>query len=161
MNQMDAIQNIETAKATNDLAQAARQDSAAMKTIAILTMAFLPATFLSTLLSMPSLNWDQRKHFVVYWMLAIPLTVATFILWAIVIHHQLVGKWVLTIYAMMQRLGMRVYAPLRRVSMGIYTLLYNKNEDRLDKIDMQRPFDHIYRNKRWKKEMISSSSPAA
>ncbi|KAK3334364.1 hypothetical protein B0H65DRAFT_80893 [Neurospora tetraspora] len=56
LNQMDAIRNIETAKTTHELAQAARQDSAAMKTIAILTMAFLPATFLSTLLSMPSLN---------------------------------------------------------------------------------------------------------
>ncbi|KAK1783660.1 hypothetical protein QBC45DRAFT_398479 [Copromyces sp. CBS 386.78] len=34
-----------------------------MKTIAILTMAFLPATFISTLLSMPSLNWGSAEAF--------------------------------------------------------------------------------------------------
>lgn len=33
----------------NELARAARKDSSAMKTIAVPTMAFLPATFLSTL----------------------------------------------------------------------------------------------------------------
>ncbi|KAK3400845.1 hypothetical protein B0T20DRAFT_319446, partial [Sordaria brevicollis] len=81
LNQMDAIRNIKTAETTHQLAQAARQDSSAMKTIAVLTMAFLPATYLSTLFSMPSLNWDQRKHFVIYWAIAIPLTLATFLLW--------------------------------------------------------------------------------
>ena len=170
---MDAIRNIETAKTTHELAQAARQDSAAMKTIAVLTMAFLPGTFLSTLLSMPSLNWDQSKHFVVYWILAIPLTVATFILWGIVIHRRRVRiwllstsavllRWLVATYAVLRRvLAVIIYAPLRRMWMGIYTPLHQKNENRLDKIDMQRAFDHIYRNKRWKEEMMSSNSSAA
>ncbi len=59
-----------------------------MKTIAVLTMAFLPATFLSSLFSMPSLGWDQPDKFTIYWACVVPITIATFALWAGVTQRQ-------------------------------------------------------------------------
>ncbi|KAK3313353.1 hypothetical protein B0H66DRAFT_565930 [Apodospora peruviana] len=63
------------------LAEEARRDGSSMKTIAILTMLFLPATFFSTLFSMPSLGWDQPDKIALYWACTVPVTVATFALW--------------------------------------------------------------------------------
>jgi Mg2+ and Co2+ transporter CorA len=45
--QRDSILNLETAKVTKELAVASKRDSSAMKTIAVLTMVFLPGTFLA------------------------------------------------------------------------------------------------------------------
>jgi len=61
-----------------------------MKTIAVLTMAFLPATFLAAMFSMPSLEWDTSApdKFVVYWVCVILTTVATFGLWAGITQRQ-------------------------------------------------------------------------
>jgi hypothetical protein len=53
-----------------------------MKSIAILGMAFLPATFFATFVSIPSLGWDGPEKFILYWAFTIPVTVATFVLWA-------------------------------------------------------------------------------
>jgi len=55
-----------------------------MKTVAVLTMAFLPATFLAALFSIPSLGWDERKpeKFAIYWACVVPVTIVTFALWA-------------------------------------------------------------------------------
>jgi len=41
------------------LAKAAREDSYSMKTIAVMTMAFLPATYLAALFALPLLQWDS------------------------------------------------------------------------------------------------------
>ncbi|KAK0648527.1 hypothetical protein B0T16DRAFT_444548 [Cercophora newfieldiana] len=79
----DSKINIEVANASRALAEATRQDSSSMKTIAVLTMAFLPATFLAALFSIPSLGWDQPDKFVIYWACVIPITVLTFALWAL------------------------------------------------------------------------------
>jgi hypothetical protein len=43
----DNLLNIELAKATAQVAEETRQDSAAMKTIAVLTLTFLPGTFIA------------------------------------------------------------------------------------------------------------------
>ena len=79
--------------ASRDLAAAARRDSSAMKSIAVLTMAFLPGTFFATLFSMPSLGWDQPRHFSLYWVYTIPFTVATFIIWAIYSQRNVLRRW--------------------------------------------------------------------
>lgn len=147
MNQIDSIRSFKAAKDTQELAQAARQDSSAMKTIAVLTMAFLPATFLATLLSMPSLNWDQRKHFVVYWALAIPLTIATFIVWVLVTQRQQVQKWLKQIYVLLPIWVLDFYESLRA-----------KREARRERIEQRRADDHIKRNTAWKLEMMSSDT---
>ncbi|KAK4443889.1 hypothetical protein QBC34DRAFT_361252 [Podospora aff. communis PSN243] len=79
----DSKINIEIANASKALTEATRQDGSSMKTIAVLTMAFLPATFLAALFSIPSLGWDQPDKFVLYWACVIPITVLTFALWAL------------------------------------------------------------------------------
>ncbi|KAK0648840.1 hypothetical protein B0T16DRAFT_389005 [Cercophora newfieldiana] len=67
------------------IARSARRDSASMKVIAIMTMVFLPATFLAALFAVPSLRWDSspviQDNFWVYWAFAIPSTIAVFIFW--------------------------------------------------------------------------------
>jgi hypothetical protein len=45
--QRDSVLNLETAKVTKELAVASKRDGSAMKTIAVLTMVFLPGTFLA------------------------------------------------------------------------------------------------------------------
>ncbi|KAF1813278.1 hypothetical protein P152DRAFT_434213 [Eremomyces bilateralis CBS 781.70] len=73
-----------------EIGNAAKKDSATMKTIAILTMAFLPATFTSTVFGMtffdysPSngnQSWTVSGKFWIYWVTAIPLTILTILVW--------------------------------------------------------------------------------
>lgn len=70
--------------ARND-AQAALDDSTSMKVIAIMTMAFLPATFFAALFALPSLDWSQsnviRGNFWIYWAFVVPTTLAIFVTW--------------------------------------------------------------------------------
>ena len=56
-----------------------------MKTIAIMTMAFLPATFFAALFAVPLLKWDEprvvQSNFWVYWAFTLPATALVFGLW--------------------------------------------------------------------------------
>ncbi|KAF2443470.1 hypothetical protein P171DRAFT_432717 [Karstenula rhodostoma CBS 690.94] len=72
------------------LGEAARLDSGAMKTIALVTMAFLPPTFLSAIFSMSFFSftpeqgrtgWSVSSQFWVYWICAVPLTCLTLAIW--------------------------------------------------------------------------------
>ncbi|KAI9692916.1 MAG: hypothetical protein M1822_004911 [Bathelium mastoideum] len=78
------------AQANIDLAKAAMHDSTSMKTIAIMTMGFLPATFVAALFAVPSLQWDQPtvigSRFWVYWAITIPTTILVFIIWFSLMH---------------------------------------------------------------------------
>ena len=71
-----------------DIALATKKDSSVMKTIAIVTMALLPATTVAALFSIPSLRWDQpvvvQERFWVYWVITIPLTVLVFLVAAVI-----------------------------------------------------------------------------
>jgi hypothetical protein len=66
-----------------------KRDSSSMKVIAIMTMAFLPATFFATLFSVPSLKWDAdapsviQPSFWVYVACTLPTTVLVFLVWAV------------------------------------------------------------------------------
>ncbi|KAH9909795.1 hypothetical protein F4778DRAFT_15032 [Xylariomycetidae sp. FL2044] len=81
----DTRQSYELAMTSKEIAEAAKQDSSAMKTIAIMTMAFLPATFFAALFAMPSLQWDQdiviTNRFWVYWAFTLPATLLVFMVW--------------------------------------------------------------------------------
>lgn len=63
------------------------QDGASMKTIAVITMAFLPATFVATLFAMPMLSGNDNEgrivsgQFWIYWSVEIPLTITVFLVW--------------------------------------------------------------------------------
>ena len=78
------------AQANIDLAKAAMHDSTSMKTIVIMTMGFLPATFFAALFAVPSLQWDQPtvvgSRFWVYWAITIPTTVLVFLIWSGLMH---------------------------------------------------------------------------
>ncbi|ORY06764.1 hypothetical protein BCR34DRAFT_518735 [Clohesyomyces aquaticus] len=75
------------------IAVAAKRDSAAMKTIALITIIFLPPTFVATFFSMTMFDWtpnpeqpDSRIASVylwVYWVVAIPLTITVLIIWRV------------------------------------------------------------------------------
>ncbi|KAH6878499.1 hypothetical protein BKA58DRAFT_436196 [Alternaria rosae] len=75
----------EDAKSSKEIALAARKDSYSMKTIAIMTMIFLPPTFFATLFAMPLLKWDGPKvvqpNFGIYWAVSLPTTVAVLLIW--------------------------------------------------------------------------------
>lgn len=58
-----------------------------MKTIAFVTLAFLPPTFICALFSMSFFNysdsgdWAVSNKFWVYWAFAVPATLTAFVLW--------------------------------------------------------------------------------
>lgn len=68
------------------LAEAASRDAKAMKTLAVVTMVYLPPTAIATVFGMPFFNWDNKSSnvkgtFWIYWATAIPLTVLTLLVW--------------------------------------------------------------------------------
>ncbi|KAK8101340.1 hypothetical protein PG999_011714 [Apiospora kogelbergensis] len=69
------------------IGKAAKEDSAAMKTIATLTLIFLPPTFISSVFSMSffkfdtDTGWTMSNNFWIYWVWAIPMTLITSALW--------------------------------------------------------------------------------
>ncbi|POR32280.1 Uncharacterized protein TPAR_07505 [Tolypocladium paradoxum] len=70
------------------IADATRSDSAAMRTIAFVSLLFLPATFLSAIFSTTffkfddgSGRWMVSDKFWVYWAVAIPLTISAVTAW--------------------------------------------------------------------------------
>ncbi|CAD0107276.1 unnamed protein product, partial [Aureobasidium uvarum] len=73
-----------------DIAMSTKDDGAAMKTIAIVTMVFLPATFVSALLGMNFFNFNPDEHgghmtyshdLWIYFVISIVLTLSLFALW--------------------------------------------------------------------------------
>jgi hypothetical protein len=71
-----------------EIGRAAQSDSAAMKMIAFLTLTFLPATYVCAIFSMsffnfnPELNtWKVSQEFWLYWVVAVPITIATALTW--------------------------------------------------------------------------------
>ncbi|KAI9781822.1 MAG: hypothetical protein M1816_002172 [Peltula sp. TS41687] len=71
-----------------EIGRAAQSDSSAMKGVAFVTLTFLPATFISAIFSMSffdygtdSGSWSVSDKFWIYWAVAAPLTILTWILW--------------------------------------------------------------------------------
>jgi hypothetical protein len=64
---------------------ASQKDGSAMKTIAVVTMTFLPATFIAVLFTVPSLKWGEPTvigpDYWVYWAFTIPATFLVFIVY--------------------------------------------------------------------------------
>ena len=59
-----------------------------MKTLAAVTVAFLPGTFVAAFFAMPLFDWDAvgdgtvvSERFWVYWAVTVPLTVVTLVVW--------------------------------------------------------------------------------
>ncbi|OQD79875.1 hypothetical protein PENANT_c042G11221 [Penicillium antarcticum] len=79
-----ALYNAETSV---KIGRAAKIDSSAMKTIAFVTLIFLPPTYISSVFSMSFFQcgndngWGLSNKFWIYWVFAIPTTIATVIVW--------------------------------------------------------------------------------
>jgi Mg2+ and Co2+ transporter CorA len=88
INMQDSLVSIQIARDGKVLATESKRDSSSMKTIAAVTMAFLPGTFVASFFAMPMFNWQAAStHQVVsprvwiYWAVTIPLTTLTFVAW--------------------------------------------------------------------------------
>ncbi|PWI65239.1 hypothetical protein PCL_07289 [Purpureocillium lilacinum] len=85
MTSEDACIAKEIAEASRDIARLTGKDSYSMKTVAIITMAFLPATFFAALFSMPLLDWREpvviQEKFWVYIGFTISSTILVFVGW--------------------------------------------------------------------------------
>lgn len=83
---------IELAKDSRSIALASRYDSSAMKAIAFITMAFLPATFFAALFAMPLFKWEEslvvQGRFWVYLAFVLPTTATIPVIWFFVSHRQ-------------------------------------------------------------------------
>lgn len=85
------------AASSTKIAAATKRDSSSMKTVAIMTMAFLPGTFFAALLAVPSFDdWVAAQDYVwVYWALTLPSTVFVFLVWGFLTNRQWIGKVIL------------------------------------------------------------------
>ncbi|KAI7264305.1 hypothetical protein KC345_g8863 [Hortaea werneckii] len=84
----DNLLNLEMAAATAQVAEETRQDSAAMKTIAIVTLTFLPGTAVASFFSMTMFQWpfDNENSIAspytwVYFVVTVPLTLMVYAAW--------------------------------------------------------------------------------
>ncbi|KAF2650926.1 hypothetical protein K491DRAFT_696890 [Lophiostoma macrostomum CBS 122681] len=84
--QRDARLQRDLAGISGQISQAAKRDSSAMKGIAILTMVFLPGTYIATFFTMPILDFTAHSRvpsadraFWLYWSITVPLTVMVLI----------------------------------------------------------------------------------
>ncbi|KAL7939061.1 hypothetical protein V8C35DRAFT_290078 [Trichoderma chlorosporum] len=79
--QADSLINVSLAKDSREMAVSSKQDSSAMKIIALLTTFFLPGTFIASFFAMPLFDWSEpsigqvaNHHFWIYWAVTGPLT---------------------------------------------------------------------------------------
>lgn len=66
------------------VARRAVADGSSMKVIALMTMFFLPATYISALWAVPALDKDDvltKQSFGIYWVVTIPVTLVVFVAW--------------------------------------------------------------------------------
>ena len=124
VTQRDARENLKIALTSQSIATVTREDSFAMRAIAVMTMAFLPGTAISSLFSMSMFSWQpspgQRvvsRHFWIYWVVIIPLTLFVLILWRIWIkwHRKRQGEPTAPSFAdkpgFMTRLSSKLFLP--------------------------------------------------
>ncbi|CAM1507861.1 Fc.00g047090.m01.CDS01 [Cosmosporella sp. VM-42] len=74
--------NLKLAHSSQKIAMNAKMDSSAMKSIAILTMTFLPATFVAALFATPGVESTVPSQRL-YWAVTVPLTAVVLGVWAI------------------------------------------------------------------------------
>ncbi|KAH7400318.1 hypothetical protein BKA64DRAFT_708005 [Cadophora sp. MPI-SDFR-AT-0126] len=82
-------QNYRIAEQSRDIARDSKRDPSAMKAIAVLTMVFLPGTFVAAFFAMPLFDWQAPAHavlssrFWIYWAVTIPATAMVLVVWRI------------------------------------------------------------------------------
>ncbi|KAL7915896.1 hypothetical protein GGI35DRAFT_10241 [Trichoderma velutinum] len=91
------LANQAESQSTRELAELARQDSAAMLTIAAVTLLFLPGTFIAAILSTPIFNFadGEMQIYRKWWVFpatVVPFTILVFVIWFAWLGHKR-GKW--------------------------------------------------------------------
>ncbi|KAF2831401.1 hypothetical protein CC86DRAFT_452461 [Ophiobolus disseminans] len=95
--QRDNKDNLSMARIQTNIANTTKEDSFAMRTIAVMSIAFLPATFVSSFFSMDMFDWQAPRgatvisyRFWIYWAVTAPLTLLVFSIWFFWIrkHHE-------------------------------------------------------------------------
>jgi uncharacterized membrane protein len=88
----DSISAFELAADSKAIAVATANDGFSMKAIAMMTMAFLPATFLVTVFAMPILHWDESDvmgpGMWIYVAISLSVTAVIFIVWLYMTRRQ-------------------------------------------------------------------------
>lgn len=92
--QRDAKLQRDLAEFSKEISQAAKRDSSAMKGIAILTMVFLPGTYIATFFTMPILDFSGHSRlpsvshsFWLYWTITVPLTLIVLLTYLSYVFH--------------------------------------------------------------------------
>lgn len=92
--QRDNKDNLKLAKISTEIASVTKDDSFAMRTIAVMSILFLPGTFVSSFFSMSMFDWQAPEGgsvlsslFWVYWAVTVPLTLAVFSVWRFWLHQ--------------------------------------------------------------------------
>lgn len=98
--QDDAFSNYKLSHHMSQTAEFSYRDAASMKTLAVVTMFFLPGSFVSALFSTDLFAWDDLNssssaigvpttpQMTLYWAVTIPLTVVTFVLYFLWLWYQ-------------------------------------------------------------------------
>lgn len=93
ISQRDNKLNLSIARASRAIAVASKRDSSAMKSLALLTMVFLPGTAIASFFAMPFFNLtvdetgiETKPQFWIYWALTIPITLLVLCLWISWLH---------------------------------------------------------------------------
>ncbi|KAK8246551.1 hypothetical protein HDK90DRAFT_13947 [Phyllosticta capitalensis] len=74
-------QSIEMANTSIEIANASKRDSSSMKSLAVLSIIFLPPSTIAAIVSVPMLSW-QPSDFWIFWAITVPITAVTIVLWA-------------------------------------------------------------------------------
>ncbi|KAI1412253.1 hypothetical protein F5Y13DRAFT_180319 [Hypoxylon sp. FL1857] len=93
--------NRRLAESSTSIAHDTRRDSSAMKSIAILTMVFLPATFTATYFGTPAMA-ELKPSQSLYWVVTVPLTLAVVFVWLLSFYF-----WVATRFLPLHRANLR------------------------------------------------------
>jgi hypothetical protein len=92
----DAAVSIELAKDSRTIALASKHDSSSMKTVAYMTMGFLPATFFAAFFAMPFFEWDTelatKRPFWIYWATTLSVTLLVFVVWYLLTKRKEIGE---------------------------------------------------------------------
>lgn len=88
--QQDARINIALARDNRLMTTRSQRDNSSMRTIAIVSLFFLPATFVASFFAMPIIDWSAdsqsptvSKSFWIYWVVSLPLTCMIVVGWLV------------------------------------------------------------------------------
>ncbi|KAK5055300.1 hypothetical protein LTR84_013050 [Exophiala bonariae] len=85
----EQVLSIEIARASHSIAKQTKKDGASMKTLAVVTLVYLPCTTVSSVLAMPLFDWNAEGRSIVnsriwvFFVFAVPLTVLTLGIWRV------------------------------------------------------------------------------